>query len=86
MSAVRQPLTEQALFVGVQGKRLHYTQLGQVFRHYVEAAGVGERKRVTPHTLRTFSRRNSCTPARTCVRSRSCSGISTSTRRSATRA
>jgi len=50
--AVRQPLTEQALFVGVQGKRLHYTQLGQVFRHYVEAAGVGERKRVTPHTLR----------------------------------
>jgi site-specific recombinase XerD len=50
--AVRQPLVERALFVGVQGKRLHYTQLGQVFRHYVEAAGVGERKRVTPHTLR----------------------------------
>lgn len=50
--AVRVPLVEQALFVGVQGKRLHYTQLGQVFRHYVEASGVGERKRVTPHTLR----------------------------------
>jgi site-specific recombinase XerD len=49
---VRQPLVEKALFIGVQGKRLHHTQLSQVFRHYVEAAGVGERKRVTPHTLR----------------------------------
>ena len=50
--AVRLPLTEQALFVGVQGNRLHNTQLGQVFRHYVDASGVSERKRVTPHTLR----------------------------------
>jgi len=50
--ATRVPLTEQAVFVGVQGGRLHPTQLGQVFRHYVEAAGVNERKRVTPHTLR----------------------------------
>jgi site-specific recombinase XerD len=50
--ATRVPLREQAVFVGVQGKRLHYTQLGQTFRHYVEAAGVNERKRVTPHTLR----------------------------------
>jgi site-specific recombinase XerD len=50
--ATRIPLTEQAVFVGVQGKRLHYTQLGQVFRHYVDASGVNERKRVTPHTLR----------------------------------
>ncbi len=50
--ATRVPLTEQAVFVGVQGKPLNYTQLGQVFRHYVAAAGVGERKRVTPHTLR----------------------------------
>lgn len=50
--ATRVPLTEQAVFVGVQGARLHYTQLGQVFRHYVGAAGVNERKRVTPHTLR----------------------------------
>jgi integrase len=50
--ATRVPLTEQAVFVGVQGKRLHYTQLGQTFRHYVNAAGVNERKRVTPHTLR----------------------------------
>jgi site-specific recombinase XerD len=50
--ATRVPLTEQAVFVGVQGNRLHYTQLGQVFRHYVDAAGVNEHKRVTPHTLR----------------------------------
>ena len=27
-------------------------RIGQVFRHYVHAAGVNERKRVTPHTLR----------------------------------
>src|SRR5437764_10243293 len=38
--------------MGVQGKRLHHTQLSDVFRHYVDAAGVTERKRVTPHTLR----------------------------------
>src|SRR4051812_41596810 len=50
--ATRVPLKEQAVFIGVQGARLHYTQLGQVFRHYVDAAGVNERKRVTPHTLR----------------------------------
>ena len=50
--ATRVPLTEQALFVGVQGKRLNDTQLDQLFRHYVAASGVGERKRVTPHTLR----------------------------------
>jgi site-specific recombinase XerD len=46
------PLTEQAVFVGVQGNRLHYAQLGQTFRYYVDAAGVNERKRVTPHMLR----------------------------------
>jgi integrase/recombinase XerC len=50
--STRVPLTEQAVFVGVQGKPLNYTQLGQVFRHYVDAAGVNERKRVTPQTLR----------------------------------
>ncbi|MBA3381770.1 MAG: tyrosine-type recombinase/integrase [Actinobacteria bacterium] len=50
--ATRVPLTEQAVFVGVQGNRLHPTQLGQTFRHYVHMAGVNERKRVTPHTLR----------------------------------
>jgi site-specific recombinase XerD len=41
--------------VGVQGNRLHYTQLGQTFRHYVDASGINERKRVTPHTLRQSS-------------------------------
>jgi site-specific recombinase XerD len=50
--ATRVPPAEQTLFVGMEGNRLHYTQLGQVFRRYVEAAGVNERKRVTPHTLR----------------------------------
>ena len=50
--ATRVPLIEQAVFIGVQGNRLHSTQLGQTFRHYVEAAGVNERKHVTPHTLR----------------------------------
>jgi len=38
--------------MGVQGKRLHHTQLSDVFRHYVDAGGVGERKRVTPNILR----------------------------------
>jgi site-specific recombinase XerD len=38
--------------VGVQGKPLKYTQLGQTFRHYVESSDLDERKRVTPHTLR----------------------------------
>ncbi|HEX7144229.1 MAG TPA: tyrosine-type recombinase/integrase [Gaiellaceae bacterium] len=50
--ATRVPLTAQAVFLGVQGKPLNYTQLGQVFRHYVSAARVNERKLVTPHTLR----------------------------------
>ena len=48
----RKTLQTTALFVGFQGKPLNYTQLGQVFRHYVVSSGVGERKRVTPHTLR----------------------------------
>jgi integrase/recombinase XerC len=43
---------EPALFVGVQGKRLSATILTQTFRRYAHAAGVTERKRVTPHTLR----------------------------------
>ena len=50
--STRVPLLEQALFVGVQGKPLNHTQLGQVFRHYVASSGAGERRRVTPHTLR----------------------------------
>jgi integrase/recombinase XerD len=47
---VRDP--EPALFVGVQGKRLTPTILTQTFLRYARAAGVTERKRVTPHTLR----------------------------------
>ncbi len=86
--AVRQPLVEQALFIGVQGKRLHYTQLGQVFSagHYVEAAGVGAGGSASPRThSATSSRRSSSTQERTCDRSRNSSATSISTRRSATR-
>lgn len=50
--ATRLPLgLERALFVGVQGKRLSAGIMGQTFRRYAHAAGVTERKRVTPHTL-----------------------------------
>jgi site-specific recombinase XerD len=84
--ATRVPLTEQAVFVGVQGNRLHYTQLGQVFRHYVDAAGVNERKRVTRTRCGTCSPPSSSAPARTCARSRNCSATNISTPRSGTRA
>jgi site-specific recombinase XerD len=50
--AVRASDPEPALFVGVQGKRLSQTILTQTFLRYAHAAGVSERKRVTPHTLR----------------------------------
>ncbi len=50
--ATRVPLTEQAIFVGIQGKPLNYTQLGQGLPPLRRGGGVGERKRVTPHTLR----------------------------------
>jgi integrase/recombinase XerC len=43
---------EPALFLGVQGRRLSPTILANTFRRYATAAGVSERKRVTPHTLR----------------------------------
>jgi site-specific recombinase XerD len=82
--ATRVPLTEQAVFVGVQGNRLHYTQLGQTFRHYVNAAGVNERKRVSRTRSDTSLPPSSCARAPTCARSRSCSATSTSTPRSAT--
>jgi len=51
-AAVRAADPEPALFVGVRGKRLSQTILTQTFLRYVRAAGVGERKHVTPHTLR----------------------------------
>jgi site-specific recombinase XerD len=50
--AVRARDPEPALFVGIQGKRLSVTILSQTFRRYAQTAGVTERKRVTPHTLR----------------------------------
>src|SRR6266536_2947409 len=43
---------EPALFTGVQGKRLSPTIMVQTFLRYARAAGVTDRKRVTPHTLR----------------------------------
>jgi integrase/recombinase XerC len=43
---------EPALFVGVQGRRLSPTIMAQTFIRYARAAGVTNRKRVTPHTLR----------------------------------
>ena len=83
---VRADDPEPALFVGVQGRRLSSTIMVQTFLRYVRAAGVTERKRVTPHTLRHVFASELCAPARTCARSRSCSDTSTSTRHSATRA
>ena len=43
---------EPALFVGVQGRWLSQTIMTQTFLRYARAAGITERKRVTPHTLR----------------------------------
>ena len=43
---------EPALFVGMHGRRLSTTIMVQTFLRYARAAGVTERKRVTPHTLR----------------------------------
>src|SRR6266545_2698491 len=43
---------EPALFTGVQGRRLSQTIMTQTFLRYARAAGVTERKRVTPHTFR----------------------------------
>ena len=51
-AVVRAADPEPALFVGVHGRRLSQTILTQTFLRYVRAAGVDERKRVTPHTLR----------------------------------
>jgi site-specific recombinase XerD len=50
--AVRGPAAQGPLFVGVQGRRLSQTVMTQTFLRYARAAGVTERKRVTPHTLR----------------------------------
>ena len=52
LPAVRARDRGAGLFVGVQGRRLSPTILAQTFLRYARAAGVTERKRVTPHTLR----------------------------------
>jgi site-specific recombinase XerD len=50
--AIRSPLTEPALFTGVQGRRLSVGVMALTFRRCAREAGVSDRKRVTPHTLR----------------------------------
>jgi site-specific recombinase XerD len=50
--AARAGVAQGALFLGVQGRRLSQTILTQTFLRYARAAGVEDRKRVTPHTLR----------------------------------
>jgi site-specific recombinase XerD len=47
---VRPPTHDGALFVGRQGQRLSYPQVGNVFRLYVELSGL--EGKITPHTLR----------------------------------
>jgi integrase/recombinase XerC len=49
---VRPQTAEQALFLGVAGKRLTAPVMARTFGRYVTAAGVNKRKRITPHTLR----------------------------------
>ncbi len=85
--ATRVPLSEQAVFVGVQGKPAQVHPA----RADLPALRRGERSSTSASASRrtrsgTCSRPSSCTRARTCARSRSCSATSTSTRRSATRA
>jgi site-specific recombinase XerD len=84
--ATRVPLTEQAVFVGMQGNRLHYTSSVRrsattSMRPASTSASASRRTRSG-----TSSPPSSSTPARTCARSRNSSGTSTSIRPSATRA
>jgi site-specific recombinase XerD len=51
-AAVRPQTGEDALFLGVHGKRLSANIMAITFRRYATAAGVNKRKRITPHTLR----------------------------------
>jgi site-specific recombinase XerD len=43
---------DEALFLGVLGKRLSANILAQTFRRYTDVAGISKHKCVTPHTLR----------------------------------
>jgi site-specific recombinase XerD len=49
---VRPQTTEQALFLGVHGRRLTPANMALTFRRYATAAGVNKHKHITPHTLR----------------------------------
>jgi site-specific recombinase XerD len=49
---VRPASNDDALFLGVLGRRLSPNILAQTFRRYAEVAGVSKHKCVTPHTLR----------------------------------
>jgi site-specific recombinase XerD len=51
-ATVRPETSEEALFLGVLGRRLTPSIMAQTFRRYATAAGVNKRKRITPHTLR----------------------------------
>ena len=51
-AATRPSDCDPAMFVGAQGKRLSPTIMAVTFRRYATAAGVNQRKRITPHTLR----------------------------------
>jgi len=83
--ATRVSLTEQAVFIGVQGNRLHYPR-----PDVPPLRQRGRRQRAkachAAHAPGTSSPRSSSTPARTSARSRSYSATSTSTRPSATHA
>jgi len=50
--ATRVPLTEQAVFIGVQGKPLKYTQLGQGVPPLRERSRRERAQAREPHTLR----------------------------------
>jgi site-specific recombinase XerD len=49
---VRPQSSDEALFLGVLGRRLSANILAQTFRRYARVAGVSKHKCVTPHTLR----------------------------------